>query len=549
MLEKEKEEKAASEKEKEEPEGSWGRARGRQMRKRLGGGSREPSLEPKGRGADARGEAPPKASPKASPKISGVGGVGAMPSLSLPRRCSSTRGSSSSSSTSTVTSTNAGSGRRSPVNVAAAESSGSSLLSKGQRLLVQPNKIDDDPFLRRARTRRKKLSEMLAEEARLATEEAEAESKELQHLQGGGRVEEGKRAVSRDGVVSEGAAAALLKEYSLIESEKQGREAKRRLVTAPLAAARVLQLPLPPQVDSLSNILRFSIETTKGGLSESAELRSGTEARTAKRGKRMVHEQRWLRAANTRLAQQRASQARLYVDTAQDEAEQRESLSAARASEAECAKSRAALVPLNERLDKERSALAAAAAREEMLAQQLDALQVKLEKCASLYPGLASMLAPATAVSEVVVAVEEATPDKQSPPAKTPQSDKASSTASSPEEVEKAPPAAKERAPSPPVVAKEKAPQQEGRLGRLRRSGVSLLNQVKEKTFRSRLSRESVRGLFWQADDDMKASDDEEEEEGDEAEDFEFVARLKSSLSSLLATQSEVRLELEERES
>ena len=62
MLEKEKEEKAASEKEKEEAEGSWGRARGRQMRKRLGGGSREPSLEPKGRGADARGEAPPKAS-------------------------------------------------------------------------------------------------------------------------------------------------------------------------------------------------------------------------------------------------------------------------------------------------------------------------------------------------------------------------------------------------------------------------------------------------------------------------------------------------------
>ena len=240
--------------------------------------------------------------------------------------------------------------------------------------------------------------------------------------------------------------AGLLKEYSLIESEKQGREAKRTLVTAPLAAARVLQLPLPPQVDSLSNILRFSIETTKGGLSESAALRSGTEARTAKRGKRMVHEQRWLRAANTRLAQQRASQARLYVDTAQDEAEQRESLSAARASEAECAKSRAALVPLNERLDKERSALAAAAAREEMLAQQLDALQVKLEKCASLYPGLASMLAPATAVSEVVVAVEEATPDKQSPPAKTPQSDKASSTASSPEEVEKAPPAAKESA-------------------------------------------------------------------------------------------------------
>ena len=42
---------------------------------------------------------------------------------------------------------------------------------------MQPNKIDDDPFLRRARTRRKKLSEMLAEEARLATEEAEAESK------------------------------------------------------------------------------------------------------------------------------------------------------------------------------------------------------------------------------------------------------------------------------------------------------------------------------------------------------------------------------------
>ena len=89
------------------------------------------------------------------------------------------------------------------------------------------------------------------------------------------------------------------------------------------------------------------------GLGETARLREGTHARGAAHMLRMRREQAWLDQANDRLAQQRASQARLYVDATADEAAQRASAAEASSAAAECIEARCDLVPLCDALGKE----------------------------------------------------------------------------------------------------------------------------------------------------------------------------------------------------
>jgi hypothetical protein len=182
-----------------------------------------------------------------------------------------------------------------------------------------------------------------------------------------------------------------------VAEERRSRHTKCAVVTAPLAAARVRLLPLPPQVASLADVLRWSVEATAGGLAQSAALRRGTHARGAARHERVQHELEWLSAAEERLAQQRASQARLYVDSSLHEPTQRESAAQARVSEMACAQARAALVPLVEQLQKEQTARTAAAAREVQLTRHAEALHAELLRCAALYPGLGVLLARSAA--------------------------------------------------------------------------------------------------------------------------------------------------------
>ena len=62
--------------------------------------------------------------------------------------------------------------------------------------------------------------------------------------------------------------------------------------------------------------LTDAISATSKGLVQAAALRSGTLERGVAHQMRLKREQQWLGAAEERLAQQRASHARLYVAVA-----------------------------------------------------------------------------------------------------------------------------------------------------------------------------------------------------------------------------------------
>ena len=87
----------------------------------------------------------------------------------------------------------------------------------------------------------------------------------------------------------------------------------------------------------------------------------------------MAHEERlqcereWLRLSMERLAQQRASQARLYVDMTTEMEAQARCEAAAQHDAQLCAAARATLVPLGEALRQEKAALTAASERERQL--------------------------------------------------------------------------------------------------------------------------------------------------------------------------------------
>ena len=89
--------------------------------------------------------------------------------------------------------------------------------------------------------------------------------------------------------------ADLCREEELVALELRERAAKKALVTAPLAAARVSLLPLSPQVESMCAVLAHYIAATDGGLHESATLRADTRARVAacdvriRRGRGLLH--------------------------------------------------------------------------------------------------------------------------------------------------------------------------------------------------------------------------------------------------------------------
>ena len=356
--------------------------------------------------------------------------------------------------------------------------------------LVVPSGLDGDPFLRRALGRKRELEGAIEMEARRAEAEALAEAAELAEL----RDEALELRHERELLHALSCTVCALRcdlqvEMRLLEQEGRDRAAKKGVVTGPLAATRVQLLLLPPQVDGLSDILRFSIDATQCGLSETAALRDGTQARSAARDRRVGRELGWLRDAKERLAQQRASQARLYVDMAQDEVAQRESADEAKSSELQCARARAAIVPLSEQLEKERAALAAAAEREVQLARQADTLQLSLEHCAALYPGLALQPGPRGAESES---------DGEARPTGSP-------TLS--EDSAQVVPLRDESngRPTSPVKG-----------GKLRRSGSLLWKQVKEKH-------------VWLVE-----------------EDHDFVGSVRSSLASLLSTHGQVRDELEQ---
>jgi hypothetical protein len=220
----------------------------------------------------------------------------------------------------------------------------------------------------RVRSRRKALDAALHTESEVAQREVAAEAAERSALW----AEAGSLRVDRQ--MLHGLYCALrerrcdwVAEAEALAAERQSREYKMKIVTAPLAAARVRQLPFLPQVTALRGALQRSIDESREGIQRTSALRCGTAERCVAHEERLQREREWLRLSMERLAQQRASQARLYVDMTTEMEAQTRCEAAAQHDAQLCAAARATLVPLGEALRQEKAALTAASERERQL--------------------------------------------------------------------------------------------------------------------------------------------------------------------------------------
>ena len=147
---------------------------------------------------------------------------------------------------------------------------------------------------------------------------------------------------------------------------------------------------LPHQVTALRAALQNSIAESREGIQRTSCLRRATTERCVAHEERLQREREWLRMSMERLAQQRASQARLYVDMSTEMEAQARCEVAAQHDAQLCAAARATLVPLGEALRQEKAALTAAAERE----RQLSGHAAHLDEVRDGLPTMAPSKAP-----------------------------------------------------------------------------------------------------------------------------------------------------------
>ena len=141
---------------------------------------------------------------------------------------------------------------------------------------------------------------------------------------------------------------------------------------------------------ALRAALQNSIAESREGIQRTSCLRRGTTERCVAHEERLQREREWLRLSMERLAQQRASPARLYVDMSTEMEAQARCEAAAQHDAQLCAAARATLVPLGEALRQEKAALTAAAERE----RQLSGHAAHLDEVRDGLPTMAPSKAP-----------------------------------------------------------------------------------------------------------------------------------------------------------
>ena len=185
-------------------------------------------------------------------------------------------------------------------------------------------------------------------------------------------------------------------------AEGAARAAKAALVNTPLAALRVAQLPVAPQLGDRWRSMAAAHKELRNDISESKRLHALVSGLEANGATRTAREADWCTQETQRLRDQLSAQSRVFIDAGADEAEQAAVERAAADDAISRAEITAQITPLPDALAKHNYTRKGAEARRAEAAAQIARLRDELKECEKLYPAEA-------AASEEEAAEEDAT--------------------------------------------------------------------------------------------------------------------------------------------
>ena len=116
--------------------------------------------------------------------------------------------------------------------------------------------------------------------------------------------------------------AELSREEEAVAAEGAARAAKAALVNTPLAALRVAQLPVAPQLGDRWRSMAAAHKELRNDISESKRLHALVSGLEANGATRTAREADWCTQETQRLRDQLSAQSRVFIDAGADEAEQ-----------------------------------------------------------------------------------------------------------------------------------------------------------------------------------------------------------------------------------
>ena len=116
--------------------------------------------------------------------------------------------------------------------------------------------------------------------------------------------------------------AELSREQAAVAAEGAARAAKAALVNTPLAALRVAQLPVAPQLGDRWRSMAAAHKELRNDISESKRLHALVSGLEANGATRTAREADWCTQETQRLRDQLSAQSRVFIDAGADEAEQ-----------------------------------------------------------------------------------------------------------------------------------------------------------------------------------------------------------------------------------
>ena len=173
-------------------------------------------------------------------------------------------------------------------------------------------------------------------------------------------------------------------------AEGAARAAKAALVNTPLAALRVAQLPVAPQLGDRWRSMAAAHKELRNDISESKRLHALVSGLEANGATRTAREADWCTQETQRLRDQLSAQSRVFIDAGADEAEQAAVERAAADDAISRAEITAQITPLPDALAKHNYTRKGAEAQRGEAAAQIARLRAELKECEKLYPAEAA---------------------------------------------------------------------------------------------------------------------------------------------------------------